>query len=495
MMIDMDALKYTKIIATLGPASSSLDMMRALIRAGADCFRLNMSHGSGDKMQPLVDRAREAARLEQRYLPLLADIQGPKLRIGQLPLDGITLHTGDSFMITGRQVIGDATQVHSPYERLAEDVEPGATILLSDGNVELRVEKVQGRDVHTIAVNGGRLYSNKGLNLPGRAVSIPTLTEKDEADLAYAAEAGIDLVAISFVRSPADLHNARRLLGAAKTPVMAKLERPEALTALDDILAVSDGIMVARGDLGVELPFERVPVMQKQILVRARALGKWAVVATQMLGSMVLSPRPSRAEASDVVNAVLDGADAVMLSEESATGSHPEQAVAAMASLARHAEAHEHASPRNRTADEQESFAAGVAISAVSSAEHIRARAIVTLAGSGYTALHMSKRRPRVPIIALGGYEPTLRRLNVLHGVIPVATDDARDFEAQLLAADTYLLAKGYASVGDVIVVAAASPLGMHKEPNTIRFHRVRPGASTPPPPTRSSSAPGGWAG
>jgi pyruvate kinase len=291
--------------------------------------------------------------------------------------------------------------------------------------------------------------------------------------LAFAARAGIDLVAISFVRSPQDIHQARKLLGTANTPIMAKLERPEALTALDDILNVSDGIMVARGDLGVELPFELVPVMQKQILVRARALGKWAIVATQMLGSMVLSHRPTRAEASDVVNAVLDGADAVMLSEESATGIDPAQAVRAMAALAKNAETHEHSTPRNRTGDEQTSFAAGVAISAVESAEHIRAHAIVTLAGSGYTALHMSKRRPRVPIIALGSYEPTLRRLAVLHGVIPVSIQNRADVEAQLKTADSYLIEKGFANVGDVVVVAAAIPLGQHKEPNTIRFHRV----------------------
>jgi pyruvate kinase len=470
----MSALKYTKIIATLGPASSSLEQMRKLIAAGADCFRLNMSHGDGDTMQPLVDRAREAARLEQRYLPLLADIQGPKLRIGQLPREGISLRDGDPFLLTSRHVTGDNTQVYSPYENLAKDVEPGASILLADGTLELRVEKVVGGDVHCTTINGGRLYSNKGLNLPGRAISIPTLTHKDELDLAFAARAGIDLVAISFVRSPQDIHQARKLLGTANTPIMAKLERPEALTALDDILNVSDGIMVARGDLGVELPFERVPVMQKQILVRARALGKWAIVATQMLGSMVLSHRPTRAEASDVVNAVLDGADAVMLSEESATGIDPAQAVRAMAALARQAETHEHSTPSDRSGDEQTSFAAGVAISAVESAEHIRAHAIVTLAGSGYTALHMSKRRPRVPIIALGSYEPTLRRLAVLRGVIPVSIQNRADVEAQLKTADAYLIEKGFANVGDVVVVAAAIPLGQHKEPNTIRFHRVR---------------------
>jgi pyruvate kinase len=467
-------LKYTKIIATLGPACSTLDQMRALIAAGADCFRLNMSHGDGTRMQPLVDLAREAARLEGAALPLLADIQGPKLRVGKLPPDGVTLLAGAPFLITARPVEGNATQVHSPYEGLARDVEPGATIVLADGTIEMRVERVDGPDVYCILINSGRLYSNKGLNLPGRAVSQPTLTEKDEADLAYAASAGIDLVAISFVRSPADIAAARRLLGTTKTPIMAKLERPEALNALDEILHVSDGIMVARGDLGVELPFERVPVMQKQILLRARALGKWAVVATQMLGSMVLSHRPSRAEASDVVNAVLDGADAVMLSEETATGAHPVSAVSAMAALTRHAEAYERTAVRARFIDEQTTFAAGVASSVADAAERVHARAIVTLAGSGYTALHVSKSRPRVPIVALGSYEPTLRRMNVLHGVLPVVIENRRDMEAQLHAADGYLLTHGLAQVGDVVVVAAAIPLGEKKEPNTIRFHHVR---------------------
>jgi pyruvate kinase len=466
---------FTKIIATLGPASWSLEQMRGLIAAGADCFRLNMSHGDGKRMQPIADRAREAARLEKQYIPLLADIQGPKLRIGAMPQDGVLLSPGAPFLITGRQVEGTAQQVHSPYEGLSRDVEPGATILLADGTFELLVERVDGTDVHTRVVNGGRLTSNKGLNLPGRSVSIPTLTEKDEADLEFAASAGIDLVAISFVRKADDIHTARRLLGSVKTPVMAKLERPEAMNALDEILAVSDGIMVARGDLGVELPFERVPVLQKQIVQRAQAQGKWAVVATQMLGSMVTSTRPTRAEASDVVNAVLDGADATMLSEESATGVHPELAVRAMAALTRQAEAYEKSKPRKATLeDANASFAAAAAGSAVASAENVGARAIVTLAGSGFSALQVSKRRPQMPILAFGSFEPTLRRLNVLHGVIPFAVSDPRNFEAQLKTADAVLLERGIAAVGDLVVIVAALPLGEKKEPNTIRFHRVR---------------------
>jgi pyruvate kinase len=483
--LDVLSINYTKIIATLGPACSKLDQMRVLIASGADCFRLNMSHGGGELMQPLIDRAREAARLEGKYVPLLADIQGPKLRVGKLPVDGVTLLEGEPFLMTAREVEGNAQQVHSPYEGLARDLAPGATILLADGTIELRVERIEGGDVFTRVVTPGRLFSNKGLNLPGRSVSISTLTEKDEEDLAFAAKAGIDLIAISFVRSAEDIARARALLGNVKTPVMAKLERPEALAALDSILAASDGIMVARGDLGVEMPFERVPVLQKQILRRASALGKWAVVATQMLGSMVLARRPSRAEASDVANAVLDGADAVMLSEETATGANPHLAVQAMSAVTRHAEEYEHSLGTVKYGEEDLTFAGGVASAAVGSAENVRAKAIVTLAGSGLTALHISKRRPRVPIVALGSYEPTLRRMNVLHGVVPVRVQDRQDVDGQLQVADAYLRAAGLAEPGDVVVMAAAVPLGQSRAPNLIRFHRVRPPGvmvSDPPP-------------
>ena len=301
-----------------------------------------------------------------------------------------------------------------------------------------------------------------------------TLTEKDRNDLAFIARADIDIVAISFVRSAADLALARSLMGKSKTPVMAKLERPEALEKLDEILEASDGVMIARGDLGVELPFERVPLLQKQILERAAVRGKWCVVATQLLGSMVTSRRPSRAEASDVVNAVLDGADAVMLSEETAVGEHPVLAVAAMAALTRAGESHNHGAPRHVLEADIASFASAAAGAAVSAAERLRARAIVTLAGSGLTALAVSKWRPRLPIIALSSLPETRNRLNVLRGVIPLAIGANSEVEDQLLAADGFLLRERLAEPGQPIVVAAAIPLGTGKETNTIRFHRVR---------------------
>ena len=485
----MDRLKYTKIIATVGPATASVDALRGLIRAGADCFRINFSHGEGATLQPLIDAARGAARAEGRHVTLLADIQGPKLRIGKLPLAGITLTEGASFMLTPREIEGDEHQVQSQYALLANDLERGARVLFADGAVELVVERIEGGDVHCKVIAGGRLFSNKGLNLPGRRLSVETLTEKDRRDLAYLGTADIDIVAVSFVRSPGDLALARKYLGKHRLPVMAKLERPEALVDLDAILEAADGVMIARGDLGVEMPFEEVPVLQKQILERCAQRGKWAVVATQMLGSMVVSRRPTRAEASDVVNAVIDGADAVMMSEETAVGEHPALAVAAMSALTAAGERYEREGQRRELAADISTFASGAAGAAVAAAERLRARAIVTLAGSGLTALAVSKHRPRLPILALGSWQPTLNRLNVLRGVTPLAVGDSKDVEEQLEVADQHLLQMGWAAAGEIVVVAAALPLGMGKDTNTVRFHRVRkqdsPRSVVPPTPPK----------
>lgn len=470
----MLAPKYTKIIATIGPASSSVDAIAGLIRAGADCFRLNFSHGDGESMQPGISAVRAAAAREACHVTLLADIQGPKLRIGRLPPQGVFLPDGAPFLITAREVEGNERQVQSPYAFLAQDLEPGAQVLFADGAVELVVERIEGQDVHCRVVSGGPLFSSKGLNLPGRTLTVQTLTDKDRRDLAFVGQADVDIVAISFVRSAADLVLARELLGKRKIPVMAKLERPEALVTLDQILEASDGVMIARGDLGVELPFERVPLLQKRILEQAALRGKWAVVATQLLGSMVVARRPSRAEASDVVNAVLDGADAVMLSEETAVGKHPAVAVAAMAALTRAGESYGVEGPRREAAADIISFAEGAAGAAVSAAERVRARAIVALAGSGMTALAVSKWRPRIPIVALSSWPPTLNRLNVLRGVTPLAIENPADVEEQLLVADRFLLQAGWAEPGEPVVVVAAIPLGTGKETNTVRFHRVR---------------------
>jgi pyruvate kinase len=466
--------EHTKIIATIGPATSTVDAVRGIIRAGANACRVNFSHGDGASLGPMMEMVREAARLEGRPVAILADIQGPKLRIGAMPRTGALLVEGSDFTLTPRAVEGTDTLAQSPYERLAEDVEPGTHILLADGAIELEVVAIDGADVRCTVCTGGRLFSHKGLNLPGRKVSVETLTEKDRNDLRFLSGTDVDIVAISFVRSAADLALARELLGGRKIPVMAKLERPEALEHLDEILDASDGIMVARGDLGVELPFEQVPLLQKKILARATQRGRWAVVATQMLASMVLARRPSRAEASDVLNAVLDGADAVMLSEETAMGENPVLAVRAMEALTRVAEESERRGGTSEVESEAHSFASGAAGAAVAATSQLNARAIVTLAGSGLTALHVSKWLPRLPIVALSSTPETLRRTNLLRGVRPVEIPHRAEVEEQLAHADRFLIQAEWARPGDVVVTVAAIPLGSGKETNTIRFHRVR---------------------
>ena len=482
----MYPIECTKIIATIGPATASLERIRELIRAGADACRVNFSHGDGSTLGPLMETIREAARLEGLPIAILADIQGPKLRIGVMPEEGALLVEGGSFTLTPREVTGTDSIAETAHRRLAEDVEPGARILLADGAIELRVESIDGADVHCRVVTGGRLFSHKGLNLPGRKISAETLTEKDRRDLEFLSGSDVDIVAVSFVRAAKDLELARRLLGGKRQiPVIAKLERPEAIANLDAILEASDGIMVARGDLGVELPFEQVPLVQKRILSRATERGKWAIVATQMLASMVAARRPSRAEASDVMNAVLDGADAVMLSEETAVGENPALAVRAMDALTRAAEEYDRAARDGVVDTDTHSFASSAAGAAVVAANQLRASAIVTLAGSGLTSLHVSKWLPKQPIVALSSTAATLRRTNLLRGVRPVEIPVRADLEEQLRFADAFLMESGWAKEGDVVVVVAAVPLGLGKETNTIRFHRVRkagePGTMWPP--------------
>ncbi len=469
----MNRVKLTKIIATLGPASSSEEAIRSLILAGADCFRLNFSHADGPAMQPLIDRVRAVSKAEGVPVAILADIQGPKLRIGKLADEGVQLIEGKPFTITTRDITGTDQMVHSPYEFLTRDVKPGSRLLLADGTIELHVESVTSTDVLAKVVRGGQLFSNKGLNLPGAHLSVETLTDKDRRDLAYIAGTDVDVVAISFVRRAEDIHKARECLGNDRIPIMAKLERPEALQNIDDILRAADGIMIARGDLGVEVEFEKVPFIQKEILLRAAQRGKWAIVATEMLRSMVRANRPTRAEVTDVANAVLDGTDAVMLSEETAVGQHPPLVIEAMLRITSEAGEHQSISRPSFEAD-MVSFSAGAAGAAVSAAERLRAKAIIVLAGSNLTALLLSKWRSRIPILALASALPTLRRLNVLRGVVPVPVVENSEMDAQIAVADRYLIEHGWAAAGETVVVVAALPLGEGKETNSIRFHRVR---------------------
>lgn len=478
MQTELHNYNDTKIIATIGPASEDFETIQKLIRVGADCFRLNFSHGDGSYFQPVIDRIREAARQANTHIPILADIQGPKIRVGILPQDGVQLVEGSEFTITVRNdEVGSEKMVYTPYEHLTRDVSPGHRILLADGTIELLVKEVGEFDVKCSVVIGGTLFSNKGMNLPGARLSVATLTEKDIRDLKFIAQSDIDMIAVSFVRTVADIELARKITGNDRIPIIAKLELPEALDNLNEIIQRSDGVLIARGDLGVEMDFEMVPFLQKQILERSAVRGKWVVVATQMLLSMVRHNRPSRAEVSDVSNAVMDGADAVMLSEETAAGRYPVAAVEAMVRIARAAEKRSRDISPNIDSDIV-SFSVGAAGAAVAAASRLKARAIVTLSGSGLTALHLSKWRPGRLIIALSSSESSLRRLNVLRGVIPVHVPRVSTMEKQIEIAECFLVERGYAKAGDAIVVVGALPAGRGEETNTIRFYKIKDGCS-----------------
>jgi pyruvate kinase len=472
----MELHNRTKIIATLGPASRHPEVISELIKAGADCFRINFSHTDGEHAAPLIRQVRQVSEQLGRFIPVLADIQGPKLRIGKMPAGGVLLRERKRYTLTTRDIDeGDDQIAPCQYEQLPDDVKPGTQILLADGTLELQVESIEGQDVHCTVVSGGRLFSNKGMNLPRTKLSVQTLTEKDRRDLEWISSSDVDIVAISFVRSPDDLDKARSILGPCGIPVMAKLELPEVLDRLEDILETADGVMVARGDLAVEVPFEQVPTLQERILRRAAARGKWAIVATQMLGSMVLNQRPTRAEVSDVANAVMEGADAIMLSEETAAGNHPLEAVQAMSRIAYEAEQRIGHTEGVLFETDIQSFAFGAANAAVGAARRLDAKAIIAMAGSGRTALAISKWRPPVPVLALSVKPKTLRRLNVLRGVEPIRLEEKTNFEQMIAVADRSLIESGIAGPGDVVVIVAAMPLGEGRETNTIRFHHVRP--------------------
>src|SRR5690348_4346055 len=420
--------RRTKIVCTLGPASASAERIEALIRAGMDVARINFSHGTQAEHAITIARVRAAAARLDRPIAILQDLQGPKIRTGALEHGGsVTLPDGQSFTITTRLIAGGAAAVSTTYDALPRDVAPGDRILLADGAIELRVERVAGDNVTCRVVHGGRLAEHQGINLPGVAVSAPALTEKDRADLAFGVAQRVDYVALSFVRTPDDLRKARKLTdqllraapepdgprpeglhpsayAAERTlPIIAKIEKPEALNHLDAILELANGAMVARGDLGVEMPLERVPVAQKRIIARANALGIPVITATQMLESMVDSPRPTRAEASDVANAVWDMSDALMLSEETAVGRYPVESVAMMDRIIRRAEAATAEFDREvMTAPENDDHSYVVALAARRIVESdANMKAVVCFTQSGYTALLMSKVHPNAPIFAV----------------------------------------------------------------------------------------------
>ena len=437
--------RRAKIVATLGPASSSIEVFRQLVAAGLDVARLNFSHGSHEQKAELIRMVRAVGVEFGKPICILADLQGPKIRTGRLK-DGkpVQLVAGNRLTITPHDIDGTAERVGTVFTTLAENLEPGSRILLSDGLIELRVVEVLGEDVVCEIINGGTLGEKKGINLPGIAVKVPSLTEKDEIDLEFALSQNVDTVAVSFVRTADDVRHVKNRIAAlgGDAWVIAKLEKPQAIEHLDSILEVSDAIMVARGDLGVEVPPEKVPAIQKHIIRRAAEFRKPVITATQMLESMVDNPRPTRAEASDVANAIYDGTDSVMLSAESAAGKYPVAAVAMMATIVMETEAQLRMDPPPRVHSKRGtrlSVAETICECMAHSAEDLDLAAIAIFTETGGTARLLSKYRPDAPIYALSPYEKVIHRSVLLWGVYPILCDRFRDTDKLVNMAEDIL--------------------------------------------------------
>ncbi|HEY1578658.1 MAG TPA: pyruvate kinase [Terracidiphilus sp.] len=454
--------RRAKIVATLGPASNTEPVFRDLVRAGIDVVRLNFSHGSHEEKLALIQMIRKVSREEHKPLCILGDLQGPKIRTSKLKdHQPVMLKTGARLTITPRDVHGTASMVGTTFKTLAENVEQGSRILLSDGLIELRVHEVVGGDVVCEIINGGMLGENKGINLPGIPVRVPSLTDKDSQDLEFALKNGVDAVAVSFVRTAEDVRLVRNRVSAygSETWIIAKLEKPQAIEHLDSILQAADGIMVARGDLGVEVPPEKVPAIQKHIIRRAGEYFKPVITATQMLESMIENPRPTRAEVSDVANAVYDGTDAVMLSGESAVGKYPIETVAMMGRIVSEAERHIKEDHLNEPLIRQThlSIAETICEATAHAADDLDLRGIALFTESGSTARQLSKYHPTAPIFALSPVDITINRLNLLWGTTPVRCPKVNSTEALVDVAESLLEQHGYVRNREVIAIVAGT--------------------------------------
>ncbi len=471
-------IRRTKIVATLGPASSTPEVLERMINAGVDVVRINFSHGTREEHMEHAELARSLARAAGQTVGVLADLQGPKIRIGKFEDGKITLKAGDKFVLDAECEMGDQEKVGLDYKELPNDVGTGATLMLDDGRIVLGVSQVKGRQVHCMVEQGGVLSNNKGINRKGGGLSAPALTPKDMEDIKTAAALKADYLAVSFPRTGEDMRWARDLMHQAggKSLMMAKIERSEAILALDDILLASDAIMVARGDLAVEVGDAAVPALQKRMIRAARLNNKLVVTATQMMESMITSPIPTRAEVSDVANAVLDGTDAVMLSAESAAGDYPVETVEAMARVCLEAE------KEFLTSQDQRRFQSGIpdtieeaiARATMFTASNLNIRAIAALTQSGHTVLLMSRRNSNVPIFALSPQEGTRRKMTLFRGVYPIKfSGGSNDPESILDLAETELLNRGAVHNGDLIIMTIGEPVGKAGGTNTMKIIKV----------------------
>ncbi|PCJ43246.1 MAG: pyruvate kinase [Alphaproteobacteria bacterium] len=471
----MHRQRCTRIIATLGPSSADAATIKKLSQAGADVFRLNMSHGTHGDISKIHSAIREVEAETGRAIGILADLQGPKLRVGVFADDKVKLVTGEEFILDMLDKPGDVNRVRLPHPEIYQAVEKGTELLLDDGKIRLEITKVEDEKITTTVKVGGPISNRKGVNVPGAILPMMALTPKDKKDLDFVLNLGVDWVALSFVQRPEDVQEARDIIGD-QANVLAKLEKPAALYALDEIIALSDAVMVARGDMGVEMPMEEVPAKQKKIIRHARRAGKAVVVATQMLESMITSPVPTRAEVSDVANAVFDGTDAIMLSAESAAGEYPVEAVSYMDRIARTVErepSYRRSQDREETRREPTS-ADALSAAAKQVAATLEAAAIVTYTTSGSTAIRASRERPKTPLLVLTPNQNTARRLTLVWGLNCVHTKDATNFQDMIDKACQICVSYKFAEEKDRIVITAGMPFGSPGKTNVLRIARIQ---------------------
>lgn len=481
----MIPIRNAKIVCTIGPASSSPKVIEKLIKAGMDVARLNFSHGTHDEHKKVINHIRVTSRKFKKAVAILQDLQGPKIRTGLLKDGKTILKSGDKFVLTGRNILGTSEIVSTTYPAMYRDVKKGDNILLDDGLMSLKVNNVKGTDITCEVINGGVLTDHKGINLPGIKVGLSSITKKDIEDLYFGIGQCVDYVAISFVRTDKDVKSVKDIIrkklapvsskqGGVFIPVIAKLEKPEAIDNLEKIVDEADGVMVARGDLGVEMSPEAVPVIQKNIINMANKKEKPVITATQMLESMINNPRPTRAEASDVANAIFDGTDAVMLSGETASGKYPVESVEIMARIISAAESgslYRHVSDRRM--DRISTYPDAVSSAAVHASHQIEAKLIVVFTQSGSTALFVSKQRPSMPIIAYTPIENIMRRLNLYWGVIPKTMGLIEDTDDLIREMDRSLVSDKLVRKGDSVVILMGMPISQKGVTNMMKLHRV----------------------
>jgi pyruvate kinase len=475
----MEKIAYnkTKIVATVGPASNNKDMLRALVKEGVDVFRLNFSHGSHADHQKVVDAVREINKEEGTTVALLLDLQGPKIRVQEMAPD-IVIERGQTFTITTTQLLGNKSIASTSYQNLPNDVKKGDVILIDDGKIELKVTDIKGIEVVTEVIYGGPLKSRKGINLPFSKVTAPSLTEKDIQDLELGLKNNIDWIALSFVRKASDINDLRSRIDAAKATsrIVAKIEKPEALSNIDEIISLTDAVMVARGDLGVEIWLEEVPMVQKMLVEKCNKAGKPVIVATQMMESMIENPRPTRAETNDVANAVMDGADAVMLSAETAAGKYPLEVIRSMVRTISSVEKNPNMYFRFRELDPNSPIYIhdSLVMSACKLAKDVGAKAIVGMTSSGYTAFKSSSYRPNANIFVFTGNKSLLTSINLVWGARAYYYDKDNSTDETIADVEALLKSEGHVQSGDVFITLASMPIKDRQRTNTLKVNVVK---------------------